>query len=81
MALFAGFVFAQKYDPLTGEEIKIKKFDPLTGDAIEENKPNIKNENIIKKIKSGERFFTPLKKLFESKSERSRFGIKGFYKS
>ena len=42
---------------------------------------NIKNENIIKKIKSGERFFTPLKKLFESKSERSRFGIKGFYKS
>ena len=41
--LFAGFLFAQKYDPLTGEEIKIKKFDPLTGDAIEENKPDIKN--------------------------------------
>ena len=39
----SGFVFAQKYDPLTGEEIKIKKFDPLTGDAIEENKPDIKN--------------------------------------
>ena len=39
----SGFVFAQKYDPLTGEEIKIKKFDPLTGDAIEENKPEIKN--------------------------------------
>lgn len=43
LALFAGFVFAQKYDPLTGEEIKIKKFDPLTGDAIEEDKPDIKN--------------------------------------
>ena len=43
LTLFAGFVFAQKYDPLTGEEIKIKKFDPLTGDAIEENKPDIKN--------------------------------------
>ena len=43
LALLAGFVFAQKYDPLTGEEIKIKKFDPLTGDAIEENKPDIKN--------------------------------------
>ena len=39
----SGFVSAQKYDPLTGEEIKIKKFDPLTGDAIEENKPDIKN--------------------------------------
>ncbi len=43
LALLAGFVFAQKYDPLTGEEIKIKKFDPLTGDAIEEDKPDIKN--------------------------------------
>ena len=42
--LLSGFVFAQKYDPLTGEEIKIKKFDPLTGDAIEENKPDIKNQ-------------------------------------
>ena len=43
LTFFVGFVFAQKYDPLTGEEIKIKKFDPLTGDAIEENKPDIKN--------------------------------------
>ena len=43
LILFAGFVSAQKYDPLTGEEIKIKKFDPLTGDVIEENKPDIKN--------------------------------------
>ena len=43
LTLFAGLVFAQKYDPLTGEEIKIKKFDPLTGDAIEENKSDIKN--------------------------------------
>ena len=43
LTFFVGFVFAQKYDPLTGEEIKIKKFDPLTGDAIEENKPEIKN--------------------------------------
>ena len=43
LTLFAGFVFAQKYDPLTGAEIKIKRFDPLTGDAIEENKPDIKN--------------------------------------
>jgi methionyl-tRNA formyltransferase len=39
------------------------------------------NKNIINKIKSGERFFTPLKKLFDSKSKRTRFGIKGFYKS
>ena len=42
---------------------------------------NKNNKSIINKIKSGERFFTPLKKLFDSKSERTRFGIKGFYRS
>ena len=41
--LLLRLVFAQKYDPLTGEEINIKKYDPLTGDAIEENEPDIKN--------------------------------------
>tara|TARA_Y100000816_G_scaffold16809_1_gene10998 strand:- start:82 stop:870 length:789 start_codon:yes stop_codon:yes gene_type:complete len=34
--LISGLVFAQKYNPLTGEEIKIEKVDPFTGEVIKE---------------------------------------------
>ena len=46
LILFSGLVFAQKYDPLTGEEIKIEKFDPLTGNVIDEKEPN--SQDLIK---------------------------------
>ncbi len=36
-----------------------------------------KNKNIISEIKSGDRFFTPIKYLNNSKTTRSRFGIFG----
>ena len=40
--LISKLVFAQKYDPLTGEEIKIEKFDPFTGEVIQEKDLELK---------------------------------------
>ena len=34
--LISGLVFAQKYNPMTGEELKIEKVDPFTGEVIKE---------------------------------------------
>ena len=45
--LLSGLVFAQKYDPLTGEEIKIEKFDPLTGNVIDEKEPDSEDLNKV----------------------------------
>ncbi len=72
---FASGMITKKYD----KWIEISCGDGyslLVCDVLNKN-----NKSIINKIKSGERFFTPLKKLFDSKSERTRFGIKGFYRS